>query len=389
MANTTILVDDLNALRQRRSMKWDSHPEDVRPLWVAEMDCALAEPVRHALAGAVDRGDLGYAHRSGRTTEAYVEAFAGFTGRRWGWSPDPKQVVLMPDVMQGAVHALAALTEPGVPIVVTPPVYPPFFHHLVVELGRRIVDVPLLRDPDGGYRLDLDGIEAAFAAGAGGLLLCNPHNPTGTVFTAAELAGLARIAARRGARVVADEIHAPLLLGDRPFTPYLTVDPAAVAVHSGSKAFNLAGLKAALAVAGPDAAAELVRVPDEVSVGAGLLGVLAGEAAYRDGEEWLGRLLAELRANQELLGGLLADQLPEVGWARPDATFLAWLDLRALELGADPAAALLERSRVALSPGPDFGRGGAGFARLNLATGPTLLADAVARLAAVVRGAPR
>jgi cysteine-S-conjugate beta-lyase len=388
MSSSTILVDDLTALRQRRSMKWDSHPDDVRPLWVAEMDCLLAEPVRHALAGAVDRGDVGYAHRSGRTTTAYVEAFTGFARRLWGWAPDPKQVVLMPDVMQGAVHALGVLTQPGVPIVVTPPVYPPFFHHLAIDLGRRIVDVPLLRDPDGGYRLDLDGIDAAFAAGAGGMLLCNPHNPTGTVFTAAELAGLARIAAGRGARVVADEIHAPLVLGDRPFTPYLTVDPAAIAVHSGSKAFNLAGLKAALAVAGPDAAAELARVPDEVSVGAGLLGVLAGEAAYRDGDEWLGRLLLELRANQELLGSLLAEQLPEARWARPDATFLAWLDLRELDLGPDPAAAVLDRTRVALSPGPDFGAGGEGFARLNLATGPTLLAEAVTRLAGLVSAAP-
>ena len=389
MTCSTILIDDLADLRQRRSMKWDRGPDDVRPLWVAEMDCVLADPIKHALATAVARSDTGYAHRTGRTSAAYAESFAGFADRHWGWSVHPTHAALMPDVMQGATHALRALTAPDSPVVLTPPVYPPFFHHVAVDLGRPIVDVPLRTDPAGRYRLDLDGIDAAFAGGAGGLLLCNPHNPTGTVFPAAELAALAAIAARRGARVVVDEIHAPLVLGDRPFTPYLTVDPTAIAVHSGSKAFNLAGLKAALAVAGPDAIDELARVPDPVSIGAGLFGVLAGEAAYRHGDEWLARLLAELRANQDLLATLLAEQLPEVRWTRPDATFLAWLDLRALELGSDPAAALLERSRVELSPGPDFGRGGAGFARLNLATGPTLLTEAVSRLAAIVSAAPR
>ena len=386
-----ILIDDLAALRQRRSMKWDDQPDDMRPLWVAEMDCSLAGPVQRALHAAVGRADTGYAQRPGRTAAAYAEAFAGFAARHWGWSVEPAHTVLMPDVMQGAVHALRALTRPGSPIVLTPPVYPPFFHHVAVDLGRRIVEVPLLDGPDGGFRLDLDGIDAAFAGGAGGLLLCHPHNPTGTVFPATELAELASVAARHGARVVADEIHAPLVLGAGPFTPYLTVDPAAVAVHSGSKAFNLAGLKAALAVAGPDAAAELATVPEQVSVGAGLFGVLAGEAAYRDGDEWLGRLLAELRSNQELLDRLLADLLPEVRWTRPDATFLAWLDMRELGLGSDPAAAMSEHARVALSRGPDFGTGGAGFARLNLATGPTLLTEAVTRLAAYGRGrlAPR
>ena len=389
MTSAPILIDDLAALRHRRSMKWDSYPTDVRPLWVAEMDCTLAEPVARALRTAVTRSDTGYAHRGGRTAAAYADAFAGFAERHWGWSVDPgRRAVLMPDVMQGATHALRVLTPPGTPVVITPPVYPPFFHHLRVELARPIAEVPLLTGPDDTYRLDVAGIDGAFAAGARGLLLCNPHNPTGTVFPAVELAGVAAAAARHGARVVADEIHAPLVLGDRPYTPYLTVDPSAVAVHSGSKAFNLAGLKAALVVAGPEAETELAEVPDAVSVGAGLLGVLAGEAAFRDGDEWLARLKSELRANHELLAELLTDRLPQVRWTRPDATFLAWLDLRALGLGPDPAGVLLDRARVALSAGPRFGAGGAGFARLNLATGPTLLADAVARLAAVLSAAP-
>lgn len=377
-----ILIDDLSELRRRRSLKWDSYPDDVRPLWVAEMDCRLAEPVLACLATAVARSDTGYAPQHGPAGVAHAEAFAGFAQRHWSWPVDPALTVPVPDVMAGATHAIGALTPPGSPVVLTPPVYPPFFHRVGVGLGRPIVPVPLRA----GHALDLAGIDAAFAAGARALLLCHPHNPTGAVFPAAVLAELAGIAARRGAVVVADEIHAPLVLGPRPFTPYLTVDPRAVTLHSASKAFNLPGLKAALVVAGDATAAALVAASASASVGPGLFGVLACTGAYSDGDEWLAQLLDELRANQHLLAELLADRLPAVSWSPTDATYLAWLDFRALDLGDDPAAALLDRTRVALYSGLPFGPGGAGFARLNLATGPTLLTEAVTRLAGVVTG---
>ena len=189
---------------------------------------------------------------------------------------------------------------------------------------------------------------------------------------------------------MADEIHAPLVLGDRPFTPYLTVDPAAVAVHSGSKAFNLAGLKAALAVAGPDAAAELARVPDEVSVGAGLLGVLAGEAAYRDGDEWL-EPAAGRAAGQPGAARFAAGPSGSPRSGGPARTRRSWpgSTCASSTWGRTRPPTVLDRARVALDAGTRLRTGGEGFARLNLATGPTLLAEAVTRLARLVSAAPR
>jgi len=188
--------------------------------------------------------------------------------------------------------------------------------------------------------------------------------------------------------VVADEIHAPLTLRGATHVPFATTGGAAaersVTAVSASKAWNLAGLKCALLVAGASAREDLARIPAEVGKGAGLLGVVASEAAFRDGEEWLDGLREALEENRRLLSALLAEHLPQVGYVPPRATYLAWLDCRVLGLGDDPAAAFLERGKVALSPGPTFGPGGEGFARLNLATSGEVLTEAVRRMAVAV-----
>jgi cysteine-S-conjugate beta-lyase len=204
------------------------------------------------------------------------------------------------------------------------------------------------------------------------------------VHTADELRSVAELAARHDVRVVADEIHAPLVLGEARFVPYLSLPEAAsgLALLSASKAWNLAGAKAALAVAGERAAADLGRLPAEASHGASHLGVLSHTVAFRDGGDWLDALLAGLTRNRRLLVELLAEHLPEVGYRPGDATYLAWLDVRALGLGDEPAAAFLERGRVALSAGRDFGTGGAGHVRLNFGTSPALLTEGVRRLTA-------
>ncbi|MEU9553960.1 MalY/PatB family protein [Streptomyces fumanus] len=372
----------LDDLRRRTSMKWRTYPEDVLPLWVAEMDVPLAEPVVRAVAEAMERGDTGYAAGTD-----YAEALAAFAGKRWGWDGlAVDRTAIVPDVMLGVVEMLRLVTGPGDPVIVNPPVYPPFFA-FVTHLDRRIVEAPL--GPD--LRLDLAAVEDAFrrAVGGGGraaYLLCSPHNPTGTVHTAGELAAVARLAERYGVRVVADEIHAPLVTGGARFVPYLSVPGAerGLSLMSASKGWNLAGLKAALAVAGPGAAADLARLPEEVGDGPSHVGVLAHTAALRDGTAWLDALLAGLDENRRLLTRLLAERLPGIVHRAGEATYLAWLDCRALGLGDDPAEVFLRRGRVALSPGPDFGTGGAGHVRLNLATTPEVLAEAVRRMAAAV-----
>ncbi|MFF8310014.1 MalY/PatB family protein [Streptomyces lydicus] len=372
----------LAELRRRTSMKWRTYPPDVLPLWVAEMDVPLAAPVVRAITEAVARGDTGYPTGTG-----YARALAGFARQRWGWDGlAVERTTVVPDVMLGIVEALKLVTRAGDPVVVNCPVYPPFYQ-FVSHMDRRVVEAPL--GPD--LRIDPAALEAAFrrAAAGGGrpaFLLCSPHNPTGTVHSAEELAGVAALAARYGVRVVADEIHAPLVARDTAFVPYLSVPGAedGLSLMSASKAWNLAGLKAALAVAGPAAAEDLARMPEEVGHGPSHVGVLAHTAALRDGGGWLDAVLADLDDNRRLLTALLAEQLPAVRYRPAAGTFLAWLDCRPLGLGDNPAAVFLDRGRVALSPGPDFGTGGAGHARLNLATSPKVLTEAVRRMAAAV-----
>ena len=372
----------LEQLRSRTSAKWRRHPPEVLPLFVAEMDVVLAPAIVEAVSAAVRTGDTGYAYGS-----SYAEALADFAAQRWGWRFDVEATASVADVMRGVVALLGLLTGPGDAVVLNSPVYHPFYRYLA-GMGRRVVEAPLGSD----LRIDLRSLDAALAdAAAGGrrcvLLLCNPHNPTGTVHTRTELVAAGELAARHGARVLVDEIHAPLVYAPAEHVPYLSlaVGANAFALLSASKGWNLAGLKAAVAVAGELAVEELASLPAEVSHGASQIGVIAHVAALRGGGPWLDALLDALDANRAALGELLAAALPGVRYRPPEGTYLAWLDCRDLGLGEDPAAAFLQRGRVALSPGPDFGTGGGGHARLNFATSPEILAEAVARMAASVR----
>jgi cystathionine beta-lyase len=295
--------------------------------------------------------------------------------------------------MTAVAELLRALTAPGDGVVVNPPVYPPFFS-VTAEVGRRVVEAPLLR-VEGGYELDLDGLERCFAAGARAYLMCNPHNPSGRSLRRAELEAVAALAAEHGVVVIADEIHAPLTLPGAEHVPYVSLGGEAAAhgvvIGGASKAWNIAGLKCAVIVAGSEEmhARLTASLSSFLRYHVGHFGALASLAAFERGGPWLDRVIARLDANRRLLGEQLAAELPEVGYVPPQAGYLAWLDCRPLGLGDDPAAAFLEHGRVALSSGPTFGREGEGFARLNFATSPALLSEAVSRLAAGAAGAPR
>ncbi|WP_260477965.1 MalY/PatB family protein [Nonomuraea sp. WAC 01424] len=364
-------------LLRRRSVKWREFPPDVLPMRIAEMDTPRAEPVAAALTAAVERGDTGYV-LPGRLPEAY----AGFADRHYGWQPDAGAIRLVPDVMSGIVEILQIVSEPGDGVVVNTPGHPPA-SYWIDRAGRRVIPSPLASGPD-GHRLDLDRLEHDFASGARAYVLCNPHNPTGLVFTREELTAVAALAERYDVRVVTDEILAPLTYPGARHVPFPSLDnPAAarsVAVVSASKAFNIAGLKAALVVPGPAAYADVAAVPQEVSEVAGLMGVLAAEAAFAHGDAWLGNLLAALDGNRRLLAAQLADQLPGVGYHLPRAGYTAWLDCRALGLGDDPAQVFLRRGRVGVGSGPRFGAEGRGFVRFNFATSPDRVAEAVSRM---------
>lgn len=370
---------ELAQLRRRTSIKWRAYPPDVLPAFVAEMDAHPIPAVVDAVTAAVRSGDTGYPAGS-----AYPEAFSVFAGDHWDWRPDPAAMLAVIDVVTGLSLAVQALTEPGDRVLLSSPVYGPFFS-VVTAAGRQLLDAPLSADG----RLDPVALEEAFRRATQGgrpavYLLCNPHNPTSVVHTREELSGLAVLARRYGVRVVSDEIHAPLV--DSGFTPYLSVEGAGdgFAVTSASKAFNLAGLKAALIVAGPDASTGLHRIGRLIGALPSHLGAIAHVAALREGGQWLAGVQADLAENRVLLAQLLADLLPAVIWRGQPGTYLAWLDCRELDVGDDPAGRFLERGRVALAKGTDFGPVGAGFARLNIATTPELLTEAVRRMAAAL-----
>lgn len=362
-------------------MKWRRFDPDVLPMWVAEMDVHLAEPVVRAVVDAIALGDTGYPEG-----QAYPEALAQFAADRWGWTLDPARAVTVPDVTAGISEVLKAVTRRGDAVVVNPPVYTPFYQ-LIENIERRVVAVPL----GPGHRLDLPALDAAFRAatatgGTAAYLLCSPHNPTGTAHTREELSKVAELAGQHRVRVVVDEVHAPLMYPGQCHVPYLSLPGSedAFAVLSASKAWNLVAFKAAVVVAGPHAVADLGRIPEEVREAASHLGVIAHSAALEHGRDWLDYLLTDLDGNRRLLGELLAEHVSAIAYHPPQATYLAWLDCRPLGLADDPARVFLDRGRVALSSGPEYGPGGEGYARLNFATSPQLLAEGVRRMAASV-----
>jgi cystathionine beta-lyase len=370
----------LDQLRQRSSTKWRKYGEDVLPLFVAETDFVPAPAITAALTRAITLGDTGYTPPD----PGIAAAFAGFAQRRFGWVVDPARIRWTCDVMMGVVELLRQVTSPGDRVVVTPPVYPPFFD-VVPEAGAVVELVPLI-DTGTGWELDLRGIEAALAGGARAVLLCNPHNPTGTVHSRESLAALADLAARFDAAVISDEIHAPLIHPGVTFTPFLTASPVAArvgySVTSASKAFNLAGLKCALMVTADDATSAVVRaLPDEVEWRTGLFGSLASVAAFApESDAWLDAQLAALDANRLLLAELLSQHLPGARYRIPDAGFLAWVDLSDLGWGDNPAVRIRREAKVALHFGPLFGEQGRGHVRINFGCAPDVLREAVRRI---------
>ncbi|MBT2476012.1 aminotransferase class I/II-fold pyridoxal phosphate-dependent enzyme [Microbacterium sp. ISL-103] len=374
----------LAELRERTSEKWREYPADVLPLFVAETDFPLAPAISGALRRAVETGDTGYI--ASRTPLA--STYADFARRRFGWSPDPARMRTTADVSMGIVEILRRVTQPGERVVVTPPVYPPFYD-LVAEAGAEVQRVPR-RDTGTGWELDLDGSRAAFDDGATAILLCNPHNPTGTVHGRDSLAALAAIADEFGAAVISDEIHAPLAQPGAGFVPFLHTGEAAervgYAVVSASKAFNLAGLKCAVMVTASDATSAVVRgLPIEVEWRTGQFGLLAAIAAFSDeSDPWLDGLLRTLDHNRLLLEDLVASKLPGARYRIPDAGYLAWIDLSALGWGDNPARRILKEAKVALHFGPAFGDEGRGFVRLNFGTSPEIITEAIERIASLV-----
>ncbi|RPF26341.1 MalY/PatB family protein [Georgenia muralis] len=373
-----ITVEDLRAVG---GLKWAAFPGTIGA-WVAEMDFGAAEPVTAALHAAVDRGLFGYLPTA--VAKDMSAAYAGWARQRYGWDLPTRNVRAMADVLATLEMTITHFTAPGSPVILPTPAYMPFLT-LPPALGREVIQVPLLLE-DGRYVYDLDGVDAAFTAGAGLLILCNPHNPVGRVLERSEMEAIAGVVDAHCGRVFSDEIHAPLVYPGRTHVPYASIS-ATTAAHtitatSASKAWNLPGLKAAQAVLSNDAdRRRWAEVATWAEHGAANLGVIANTAAYTEGGPWLARVLDYLDGNRRRLGELLAERIPEIRCTEPEGTYLAWLDCRALELGDRPSEFFRAEAKVTMTDGVLCGGAGAGFARFNFAMPRPVLEQAVDQMA--------
>ncbi|MDT7622010.1 MAG: cysteine-S-conjugate beta-lyase [Pseudonocardiales bacterium] len=376
-------------LRSKASVKWHRPGADVLPAWIADMDFPLAPPVRAALDAVLDRGDLGYPEWFDGTPPL-AEVFARRMAERYDWAPDPAHARTFDDLIQIVQLVLHLTTAPGDGVALHVPNYPPFLQTLD-EMNRPPVPIPM-EPAAGGWTFDPGRLaDAATEGRCRTLLLVNPQNPTGRVFTRSELAGIAEVVVEHDLLVVVDEVHADLAYPPNQHIPFASLGPEVaertVTISSATKAFNMAGVRCAIGHFGPPTLrATLAAQPKDLFGVVGVLGMAATVAAWTDSDDWLAGVRVHLRANRDLLAELLADQLPGVRFRSPEATYLAWLDCRELGLAAEPAEFFRTRAGVELSPGPDFGPGGVGYARLNFATSAGILTEIVDRMSRAVRG---
>ena len=373
-------------LRARGSLKWTRFGEGTLGAFIAEMDFGTAPSVIEALHAAVDTMNFGYLPPG--LAREMAAACADWQQRRYGWQVRPEDVHPLPDVMKGLEVAVQHFSKPESPVILPTPAYMPFLS-APGWWGRPTIQVPMVRDGE-RYVFDLDALARAFREGGDLLILCNPYNPLGRVFTPAELTAVCEVVDHYGGRVFADEIHAPLTYPGHRHVPYASLSETAAAhtitATSASKAWNLPGLKCAqLIISNPDDARVLAELDPFTTHGASNLGVVATTAAYRSGEEWLEDVIAYLDGNRQALAALLDQHLPGVRYDPPEGTYLAWLDLRELGLGDHPGELIKERTGVVLVDGPECGPPGRGHVRLNFATPRPVLEQIVETMAGVLR----
>jgi cysteine-S-conjugate beta-lyase len=346
------------------------------------MDFGLAPAVSGALHEAIDLGLTGYP--SPMMHDRLVNAAASFWANRFDWSVDAAWINDAPDVMTGVGRAAQHLTKPGAPVVVPSPMYYPFYG-TISRFGREFIEVPSQIDDTGRYTLDIDGIGATLASGAGSIALCNPWNPTGRVLTETELGDVVSVARRHDAVIISDEIHSPIVYGGSRHVPIASLDPdRVVTVAAASKAWNIPGLKCAQVVLTSEQHREVWgRIFTPEKVGVGTLGVIASAAAYSNGVGWFDDVLRQLESTRNVLSSLIAERLPDAGYSAPEGTYLAWVDLSPYGL-ADPTGDLLTDARVGVTGGAPFCTDGSQWIRINFATSPDVVEQVVDRIARLV-----
>lgn len=379
--------DKITDRRATNSYKWDNAPEGVLPMWVADMDFRTAPAIIDALQKRVAHGIFGYT----RVPDAYYDAVTSWFSRRHGWDIDREWIIYTSGVVPAVSAVIKALTMPGDKVIVQTPVYNCFFSS-IRNNGCEIVSNPLRRTAD-TYEMDFDALERCAAdPRAKVMLLCNPHNPAGRVWTPDELTRLGNICLRNGVTVVADEIHCELVYQGFKYTPFASLSDAflhrSVTCVSPSKAFNIAGLQIANIVTFDadlrrriDKAININEVCD-----VNPFGVAATIAAYNEGEEWLNQLVDYLHGNYEAMAEFCRRELPKFPIARLEGTYLVWMDCSSLGMPSDALEhALLDNASLWLNAGTMYGAEGEGYMRWNIACPRSVMLDGLNRFLNFVR----
>jgi len=379
--------DQIIDRRSSDSTKWHHFDADVLPLWTADMDFRVAEPIVQALHQRVDHGVFGYCIEPDELREVIVARMAEL----YQWKIEPGTIVFQTGVVS-ALHRvcrMAASTHDA--ILVQPPVYPPIAT-AARHNGSIHQENPLVRGPDGRYSIDFEAFEAAFTAHTRLLVLCNPHNPVGRVFSTAELSHMAEICLRHDVLICSDEIHCDLVFSGNRHVPIASLSPEVtrrtITLMAPSKTFNIPGLRCSFAIVqDPTLRARLGDPHAHDFSEVNSLGLAATTAAFKDGRDWLDQALAYLQKNRDLVVETVQRQMPGVHVAPPEATYLAWLDCRDSGISGNWSEFFRDRARVGLADGATFGTGGDGFIRLNFACPRSILTEALTRMTEAMRAA--
>ena len=367
-------------------IKWDAEGsfegKELIPMGVADMDFASPAVVKEAIIRRAEHGAFGYC----TTDPADVEAVQGWMQRRYGLTVEKDAVLFTPGVVDSSMVATVALGKPGDKVVIMTPVYPSFFQAANTH-GLQEVRCPLIHNENGWF-MDYEAIEQAFKDGAKFLMLCNPHNPVGRVWTEAELKELVALTKRYGVNIISDDIHADLTMPEYKVTPILSLDPTAIEMISATKTFNLACMRhSSVLIPDPDVRQKFQKEYSSRRIdGVNMFGRIAQTAAYNGGEEWLDALRAYLAGTRDLTEAFLRDELPEISCSHLEATYLMWLDCRALGMETQEMRNWFAREAgVGFTAGTAFGVEGTGFMRMNIATPRKNVSRALEQIKAAIR----
>jgi cystathionine beta-lyase len=379
--------DELNDRRCSDSIKWRKYAEDILPMWVADMDFLSPEPVIRTLRERIEHGFFGYPdcisddpNQPSILKQVIIERLI----KLYDWQVQPEQIIFVPGVVTGFNLACHALVSPETAVVIQTPVYPPILG-VAKETGVQGQEMELTLNPDGSYDVDWDAFERSLTSQSKLFMLCNPHNPVGKVFRKDELLRTAEICLRHGMMICSDEIHCDLVYSGHKHIPLASLDPEisrnTITLMAPSKTYNLAGLQCSFAIIqNAELRKRYLHARGGLVPWVNLMGMVAAQSAYQQGDDWVAQLLQYLEANRDFLCDYISRELPAVKVGKPEGTYLAWLDCRQTNIIQNPSHFFLEQGRVAFNDGETFGKGGQGFVRLNFGCPRSTLINGLERI---------